>query len=79
MNTAIKEVDGLNMKRAYGYATKYKKSVHAKCVLYSRSFWGYGMLFRLRYTTCLEGMLSRLQNDTSISYIRDFLYSVAYP
>jgi len=33
----------------YGYATEYRKSVHAKCFLNSWYFRGYGMLFRLFY------------------------------
>ena len=67
----------------YGYATEYKKSVHAKCFLNSWYFRGYepgyGMLFRLFYAILRYSPLFSDQNDSSISYSRYFLYSVAYP
>ena len=61
----------------YGYATKYKKSVHAKCFLNSWYFRGYGpgygTLFRLFYTILRYSLLFSDQNVSSISYSRDFL------
>ena len=65
----------------YGYATEYKKSVHANCFLNSRYFGrygpGYGVLFRLFSAVRRCSPLFSDQNDRSISYIRYFLYSVA--
>jgi hypothetical protein len=61
----------------YGYASDYKKSVHAKCFLNSWYFKGYGpgygMLFRLFSAILRYSPLFSDQNVSSISYSRDFL------
>ena len=66
----------------YGYATEYKKSVHAKCFLNSWYFGGYGpgygVLFRLFSAVRRYLPLFSDQNVSSISDSRYFLYSVAY-
>ena len=67
----------------YGYASDYKKSVHAKRFLNSWYFGGYGprygMLFRIFSAIRGYSPLFSDQNDRLISYIQYFLYSVAYP
>ena len=61
----------------YGYASDYKKSVHAKCFLNSWYFRGYGpeygMLFRLFSAIQSYSPLFSDQNVSPISYSRDFL------
>ena len=66
----------LKRDKSYGYATEYKKSVHAKCFLKSWYFRGhgpgYGMLFRLFYAIQSYSPVFSDQNVSSISYSRDF-------
>ena len=69
----------LVLQLRYGYATDYKKSVHAKCFLNSWYFRVYGMLFRLFSAIRSYSPLFSDQNVSSVSYSRYFLYSVAYP
>ena len=51
LRTVTSPVPEVRLTHNYGYATEYKKSVHAKCFLNSWYFRGYGpgygMLFRL--------------------------------
>ena len=67
----------------YGYATEYKKSVHAKCFLNSWYFRGYGpgygMLFRLFYGILRYSPLFSDQNDSSISNSRYFFIFCSVP
>ena len=71
------------MSVGYGYASDYKKSVHAKRFLnswYVRGYGpGYGMLFRVFSAIRSYSPLFSDQNVSSISYSRYSLYSVAYP